>query len=167
MAAPTLDLAPVRTAIKNKIAGVANMGVVQDYERYTKEASKLLTLYQSAAQGGNRIYGWFVSRRATRELYQDIGRWIALVDWSLTAYMGLDDGDATEKLFDVQIELVRDAFRDDDSLGGIVANGVSLIVDSGGGTPTRGVQVIDVDKVLFANVLCHRARCSLTTVIYF
>ena len=163
MPATVFDSAPVRTAIKNKIAGVANVGAVYDYERYTKEAAKLLTLYESAAQTGNRIYGWFVSKLRERERYLDIARAIIDIDWKLVAYMSLDDGDATEKKLDAQVELVRDAFRNDDALGGAVD---TLIIDNGEGAPPRGVQLEDLDHVLFAGVLCHRARCSLTTRNY-
>jgi hypothetical protein len=54
MPATTFDSAPIRTAIKNKIAGVANMGQVHNRERYAKERSALKALYESAAQTGNR-----------------------------------------------------------------------------------------------------------------
>jgi hypothetical protein len=153
----------VCAAIKAKLAGVANMGTVHDYERYTKEAARLLALYESSAQGGNRIYGWFVAERQVRERYLDIGRAIIDTVWDLVSYMTLDDGDASEKLLRAQVDKVRDAFRNDDSLGGAVD---TLILDEGGGAPIRGVQLDAMDKVLFAGALCHRARCSLVTRNY-
>lgn len=163
MPATTFDSAPIRTAIKNKIAGVAGMGTVHDRERYTKEAAALAALYKNAAQSGQRIYGWFVSKRAERERYLDIGRAIIDIGWHVVAYMGLDDADSTELLLDAQLELVRDAFRNDDTLGGAVD---TLIIDNGEQAPPRGLQVDEIDHVLFAGVLCHRARLSLTTRSY-
>jgi hypothetical protein len=77
--------------------------------------------------------------------------------------MSLDDADSTEILLDAQVELVRDAFRNDDTLGGAVD---TLIIDAGGGAARRGVQVDELDHVLFADALCHRARCSLITRSY-
>jgi hypothetical protein len=163
MPTPTLDLAPVRAAIKAKIAGVASMGQVHDYERYAKDQSALKNLYKSAAQTGERIYGWFVSRRATREWFVDTGRWVADVDWKMHGLMSLDDADASEKKLDVQVELIRDAFRHDDTLGGAVA---TLCVANGNEPGLSGVQVDEIGPVLFAGVLCHRARLALTTRIY-
>ena len=159
---PDLDLSPVRTAIKAKIAGVANVGAVHDYERYTKEAAALLALYESAAQGGNRVYGWFVSLKRISERFVATGRYHAIADWALVAYMGLSDADATEKLLAAQVDLVRNAFRADDELGGAVS---TCIVEDRGNV--AGVQLDDLSPVLFAGLLAHRARCSLATLIYF
>lgn len=159
---PVLDLAPVRAAIKAKLALVAGIGQVHDRERYAKEAAAFLALYKSAAQGGDRLYGWFVSRRRTRETFEAIGRYHATVDWELTAYMSLDDADATELKLDAQVELVRDAFRDDDELGGLVS---TCIIENRGNQ--AGVQLEELGPVMLAGVLAHRARCSLATLIYF
>lgn len=163
MPAPTLDLAPVRAAIKALIVPVAGMGTVHDYERYASKASALTAMYVNSAQAGQRLYGWYVSEEAVREFYLDIGRWIADVDWKLVAFMSLDDGDATEKKLTAQIELVRDAFRASDDLG--LGAGVTQIVPENGNR--RGVQVEEIGPVMFGDVLCHRARCAVTTRIYF
>lgn len=163
MATPILDLAPVRAAIKATIAAVANMGSVHDYERFADKASGLQAQYKNAAQGGSRIYGWFVSRLRTGEVYEDIGRWIADVDWRIGGYMSLDDTDETEKKFDVQIELIRDAFRANDSLG--LGAGYTLVIPSRGNQV--GAQLELLDHVMFCGVLSHRAQLGLTTRIYF
>ncbi len=160
MPAPTLDLAPVRAAIKAKIETVAGVGLVHDRERYAKDQSALAALYKTAAQTGNRLYGWFISRVATRERFIDLARWVADVDWKIHGYMSLDDADATEKKLDVQIELMRDKFRDDDSLGGAVFSLIDEHQEN-----KVGLQVEEIGPVLFAGVLCHRARLSLTTKI--
>ncbi len=159
---PNLDLAPVRAAIKAKLASVAGMGQVHDYERYAREAAAFLALYKSAAQGGDRLYGWFVSERRISERFVAQGRYHALVDWSLTAYMGLNDADATEKLLAAQVDLARDAFRADDELGGAVS---TCIIENRGNA--AGLQLDELAPVTLAGALAHRARCSLATLIYF
>jgi len=72
--------------------------------------------------------------------------------------MSLDDADSTELTFDTLIESIRDAFRDDDSLGGLI---FSTVIDNK--SNQAGVQVDETAPVLFAGVLCHSARLSLTT----
>lgn len=159
---PTLDLAPVRSAVKAKVAGVANIGNVYDYERYANKASDLIALYSSTAQSGNRLLGWFVQMARKREFFVDTGRWIADVDWTIRGYMGIEDADATEKKMAVLIDLISDAFRNDDSLGGVI--GTQIIEQRG---YQVGVQVEEFGPVLFAGVLSHSARLSLVTRIFF
>ena len=163
MPAPNLDLAPVRAAIKATLEGVEGMGVVHDHEPFAGNASAMATMYRTDAQSGNRLYGWFVSLRSMPEFYLDIGRWIADPVWRLVAYMSLDEADGTEKKLAAQLDLVRNAFRDADDLG--LGDGYTLIVPENGNK--RGVQLEEMDHVMFAGVLCHRLRCSLTTRIYF
>jgi len=161
MPAPTLDLAPVRAAIAAKVAAVANVGQVHAYERYAREASALLALYKSAAQGGERLLGWYVRQGGFQEVFVDTGRWVRDVDWEIVGYMGLDDADATEKKMAVLVDAIADAFRDDDDLGGAVA---SCIIDNRG--DQAGIQLREFGPVLFAGVLCHRARLGVTTRIF-
>jgi hypothetical protein len=149
---PTLD--EVRAAIKAKIQGVGAVGVVHDYERYAKEISKLKTLYVSP---GERLFGWHIRRVTTREFLEDIARWRVVVGWRIRGFMAIDDADATEKLFDTKIEAIRDAFRADESLGGILFSCTDPQSDE------TGVQVLDHRPVLFGDVLCHFAELSLTT----
>ena len=162
---PTLDLSAVRTAIKTTIEGVAGMGMVHDYERYSKEQGAMKALYQSAAQSGNRIYGWFVSLLSVSERFMALGRYHAIANWKLVGYMSLDDADASEKLMAAQVDLVRDAFRASDDLGSPGGLTVTCIVEDQGNV--AGVQLNDLMPVVFAGVLSHRARCSLATLIYF
>jgi hypothetical protein len=50
MPATTFDSAPIRTAIKAKIAGVANAGQVHNRERWPRSGSALKALYESRAR---------------------------------------------------------------------------------------------------------------------
>jgi hypothetical protein len=148
----------VRAAVKAKVAGVANVGTVHDYERFANTPSALIADYVNNAQTGNRINGWFVSRAAYREVFIDTGRWVRDDDWRVVGYMGLDDADATEKKISTLVDAIADAFRNDDTLGGVVG---TCIIDTQG--KKAGLQLDELGHVLFAGVLCHRARCSLTT----
>lgn len=157
----TASVETLRAAIKAKLLAVADIGQVHDYERYLKDQSKLASLYASTAQVGNRIYGWYLRRVRTAEQLVDAGRNYEDHFWRLRGFMSLDDGDASEKKFDIQIEAIRDAFRADLTLGGICethfkeANGEQA-----------GLQLEESEPVLFAGVLCHSARLGLITRVY-
>jgi hypothetical protein len=156
---PSFDHAPIRAAIKAKIAAVANVGQVHNRERYAKTASDVLNLYKSNAQAGDRILGWFVSLRSKREWSTEFGqRWYADCRWKVVGYMSLDDADQTEVKLATLTDTIGDAFRADDNLGGAVFS----MIDENAGAES-GLQVRELDNVLFAGVLCHRAQCELFT----
>lgn len=150
---PTLD--QIRAAIKAKIETVADVGVVHEYERYSKERSKLKALYESGVPA--RLFGWHIRRVSTREFLEDIARWRVVHGWRIRGFMSIDDADATEKLFDARVEAIRDAFRTDDSLGNLIFTCIDPQSNE------AGIQVIDHRPVLFCDVLCHHAELGLTT----
>lgn len=145
----------IRDAIKAKIITVANIGVVHTYERYAKDASKFAEFYKFGNPA--RILGWHVRRVSTREHLIDTERWSVLHGWRIRGFKSLDDADATEESFDDQIEQIRDAFRLDDDLGGLV---FSLMNPQ---NSEIGIQVIEHVPVMLAGVLCHKAELGLTT----
>jgi len=147
---PTLN--QIRAAIKAKIESVAGTGLVHDYERFLKEQSRLQTLYKSGA----RIHGYHIRRTRTREVQAAIGRYVVDHHWQIRGFLSIEDADATEKLFDTEIEQVRDAFRLDDTLGGVVATTID--------DEQAGIQVSESGPVMFCDVLCHSARLALTTI---
>ena len=157
----TTSVATLRAAIKAKILTVAGMGVVNDYERYAKDQSKLSAAYASAAQAGQRIYGWYIRRVRTAELLIDVGRNYEDHAWRIRGFMSLDDTDATEKKLDDQIEAMRAAFRADPTLGGICE---TTFREANGNQ--AGLQLEESEPVLFAGVLCHAARLGLITRVY-
>ena len=137
------------------------MGQVHDYERYLKDQSALAALYASTAQTGNRIYGWYLRRVRTVEQLVSTGRDYQDHHWRLRGFMGLDDADASEKKFDVQIEAIRDAFRADPTLGNICD---TQFIEANGNQ--AGPQLEESEPVLFCGVLCHGARLGLITRVY-
>jgi len=151
-------LATIREAIRARLAAVANVGQVHDYQRYSPNAAGFNDLYGSTIGGQPQIRGWWISRYAVREESDALGRYTITNTWRIHGYMSIADAAASEKTFDSLVEAVRDAFRADDNLGGVVS---STVVDEG-----AGLQVDEQAPVMFAGVLCHAARCRLYTRHY-
>lgn len=151
---PTLD--QIRAKIAEKIFALDNAVAVHEYERYAKDMRVLVALYKSGPPENPRLHGWYVRRVATKEIFVDTGRWSIWHIWRMRGFMALDDADETEKLFDDFIESIRDTFREDQDLGGLVFQCIAQNGES-------GVQVISSGPVMFAGVLCHSAELGLTT----
>ncbi len=161
---PTLD--QIRAKIAEMMFAAAPAIAVHDYERYTKNMSDLAAMYKSEDPldpDAARLNGWHVRRITTHEIETAVGGpKVVTHAWEMRGFMALDDADATEKVFDNQIETIRDTFRDDETLGGLIA---TTVVEQGGNT-VAGVQVIESVPVVFAGVLSHSARLRLYTRHY-
>lgn len=155
-----MSIAAVRAAIVALLGGVADIGVVHSYERYSKDLAKLKTLYFSTPH--DQIRGWYVRRIITHESGNLQSRTVEQARWQIRGFMGLDDAAATELTFDDLIEAVRDAFSQDETLGETVAQ----CSDPDNSDGETGLQLIDAGPVMFAGVLCHACRLELTTVRY-
>lgn len=153
----TTRVTTIRGAIVTRMQSVANIGVVNDYERYTQAMSELKTLYAATISGSPQLRGWHVRRVSAREVFVDSGRYSVHTRWALRGFMAIADANATEKTFDDLIEAACDAFRADDTLGGAV---LSCIDPESG---ECGLQLAEHRPVLFAGVLCHNAILNLHT----
>lgn len=153
-------VADVRTAIVARLNAVADIGVVHAYERYSKDLAKLKQLYFSDDHGDVR--GWFVRRPNTREFGNLQSRTIEVIRWRIQGVMALDDANASELTFDALIESVRNAFSQDETLGGRV----DQCSEPGNEDGESCIQLDDAGPVMFGGVLCHAARLGLTTVRY-
>lgn len=148
---PTVN--EIRAAIAAKVRAATGLSTtVHEYERFVKEQSRLRDLYKPAAE--SRIHGYHVRKTATREVQNAVGSYTIDHSWQVRGFMSLDDADETEKLFDTEIEAVRDAFRDDSDLGLDLAS-----IDD----EQAGVQVPESGPVMFCDVLCHSARLAFMT----
>lgn len=150
-------VADIRAAIKTTMQTVSNIGVVNDFERYSDQMSKLKLQYVANISGSDQLRGWHIRRIAKREVFVDTGRWSVHNRWRIRGFMAIDDDNETEKTFDDLVNALEDAFRADDTLGGEV---LSCIDPE---TSEAGLQLIDSKPVLFAGVLCHSAECGLHT----
>lgn len=147
--------ADIRAAIAAKIESVADTGIVHEFERYAKTASELKTLYLT----GDKLLGWNIQLVTRRRKQPGLGRWIVTITWRLTAYQSFEDASASQIAFDVMVESVDRAFRDDVSLGGLLSIGTVIEEQD----DLQGMQLDDAGPVLFCGVLCHSARCTLMT----
>jgi hypothetical protein len=154
-------LADIREAIRVRVAGVANIGRVNDYQRYTEKPSELKALYVASISGSDQLRGWNITRVAKAERYVDLNRWVIDNTWNIRGFMALKDSAASEKTFDSLVEAVCDVFDTNPELiAG--ADPVEVILDE----DRAGVQVPESGPVIFAGVLCHAARLVLATRHY-
>jgi len=150
-----MSLDAIRTAIVATMNTVTNVGIVHDYERYAKLEAEFKALYVAQIAGKGQVRGWYVRRLATREVSQVIGRYQVTHEWLVRGFMAIEDAAGSEKVFDTLIESVRDVFRTDETLGGVVSSTVTR--------DAAGLQLEESVPVLFAGVLCHSARLKLIT----
>lgn len=150
-------VAAIRTAIAAKLAGIEDIGVVHEYERYAKNHAAMAELYTWKPK---QLRGWFIRRVTTGEASKHRGRGVEHITWDIRGFMALIDDDQSELVFDALIEGIRDAFRTDDDLGGQVDQ-TTLPSNS-----ESGIQLIDSGPAMFANILVHACRLRLNTVRY-
>lgn len=155
-----MSIAAVRSAIVARLISVANIGVVHAYERYANDLARLKALYWSPTH--NAVRGWYVRRPATSETGNIQARSVEQIRWRIVGLMSLDDAAASETTFDELIEAVRDAFADDETLGGTV----DQCTDPENKAGESCIQLDDSGPVMFGGVLCHACRLGLTTVRY-
>jgi hypothetical protein len=150
-------LALVRSALADLIASVPDVGRVHAYQRFASREAEMRGLYVASIAGVDQLRGWFISRPATRERAFTLGTNVLRVNWAIGGFMALADADQSELVFDDLVESIRDAWRANPTLGGLVAPVAS--------DDEAGIQVDEIAPVLFCGVLCHAARLSLKTEI--
>lgn len=148
----------IRNAIATRMRAVPNVGQVYDYQRYDKNIEALQALYRSTIGGVDQVRSWFIWRFATDRQSPQLGRYVITHTWRIRGYQSLSDAVASEKTFDDLIETMAAGFRDDESLGGVVASTVT--------ERAAGLQLDEQAPVMFAGVLCHMASMTLYTRHY-
>lgn len=155
-----MSIAAVRVQIVARLSGIPDIGVVQPYERYAADLVRLKQFYWSSAH--NQLRGWYVRRIGTAEIGNVLSRTIEVARWRIVGVMALDDAAGSELVFDDLIESVRNAFAQDETVGGTVDQCTPPDNPDG---PTC-LQLEDSGPVMFAGVLCHACRLGLTTTRY-
>lgn len=148
-------LTQVSDAIKAKLEGVAGIGQVHDYERFSKDIARLIELYQA----GERLNGWWFRRERTVEEDLNNAEVRRVHVWRIRGFLGLDDADASEKTMQTLVEAIAAAFRTDRTLGGLVLDLKDMDQHFG----ASGIQVERVGAASFGGVLCHEASLTLLT----
>jgi hypothetical protein len=150
----------IRDAIVASMQAVPDMGMVHPFERYTRDEARFRELYLfTPSQGEDQLRGWWLRRVATAETTVSTGTVMNVHTWQWRGYMALNDGDASELVFEDLIEAYRDAVRADPTFDGVCEqNAVAEGED--------GVQLVDSGPVMFCGVLCHSAVLQLRTWSY-
>ena len=142
----------IRDAIAARLALVPNIGRVHTFERYAKDHPAFRPMFVTES---GQMLGWTIRRVRTEERVVDSLTHAVVDRWRIVAVMGLEDAQESELAFDAMIETVRDQFRLDETLGGVVD---TTTVDD-----LAGLQLEDSGPAMFAGILCHSARLSLST----
>lgn len=146
----------IRAAIVAEMSAITGIGIVHDYERYAAREGDFRTLYlYDLGAGEKQIRGWYVRRRSTVQTREVMGSHEDIHQWLIRGFMAIDDAAASEKAFDTLIEAVRERFRVNNNLGGVIN---SIYSPEG-----KGVELAESQPVLFGGVLCHSARLHLST----
>src|SRR3990167_6470997 len=135
-----MSLALIRAENKTILEGIAGIGKVHDYERWSVEWKKFLDQFKSA---DGKIKGWTVTREKSSERFTGGSTSERLHSMTLRGYHGLDDASASEKVFQDLVEEVCNTFRPKTTLNGRVDRAEAPL------------QVDIIEHRLFGGVLCH------------
>jgi hypothetical protein len=138
-----VSVALIRAEIKTILSGVAGVGIVHDYDRWSADWTTFFALFKSGAE----IRGWQIARTKTEEIGGK-GETKRTHTFRLRGILGLDDSAATGKAFDDVVETVENAFDDAITLNGKATSAGPLQVDA-------------IEIRMFGSVLCHTAECRL------
>lgn len=141
--------------IKAKMESIANIGIIHDYYRWSNNPAKFAALFSFTTSGKKHIRGWEITRVQVPERKGAVKVTLRHHKFMISGYMGVNDEDATDKIFQPLVDDVCEKFRDDPGGGAwYYMNG-----DEPGNSPCQ-VQAIDVR--IFGNVLCHHADILLS-----
>lgn len=104
-----MSLDTIIVAIKALLVAVPNVGDVHDYVRLATNEQQFLSFFKDATSG--RVLGWTITRESTNTVDRNVGAQMDTHIIVLRGWMGLKDGDATEKTFQALIESVRATFN--------------------------------------------------------
>jgi hypothetical protein len=145
----------IRTAIKEVLNTVENIGVVHDYERHAATWEKFIELFRTVIAGQGQIRGWEITRRQRTGRQGTMGAGFRETErrhvYKLHGYLGLQDLMASEKTFQSLIDAICAAFADTPRLGGATNS-------------HEFIQVNVIEPRMFGGVLCHFCEMSLTVI---
>lgn len=148
----TTELSTIRNAIAATISAVPSVGVVHKFERYAAKSNDFKALFVGES---GQLLGWTIRRIRTEESEYDSLTNRVIHHWRIVVAMGLEDSKESEIAFDDLIEAVREAFRLDETLGGVVE---TMVFDN-----LAGLQLEDSGPAMFGGTLVHSARLALAT----
>ncbi|MEQ8605182.1 MAG: hypothetical protein RIB45_17860 [Marivibrio sp.] len=145
-------LADIRAGVLAFVNATPGVGVTHGYQRYAHKVSDFKSLYAQ----GEKVLGFFITRTGWSCEEHDSATNRIVNRWTIRGFMALEDEAESEVLFDQALEAMRQQFNTDETLGGVVD---TTIVDG-----RAGLQLESQEPVMFAGILCHQARLTLSTV---
>ncbi|MBS7539757.1 phage tail terminator protein [Ancylobacter lacus] len=144
-----MSTAAIRDALTGLLEAIPDIGRVHAYERFAASEKAFIELY--TADG--RVRGWRVSRVNARRRRLASGATLVTSRWAIIGLLAVVDGDQSEIVAGALADAIVAAERVDPTLGGIVRG---LPVDG-----ASGLQLLGIEPVMFAGVLCHRVALQL------
>ena len=147
----------IRTVLADMVSGIAGIGTVHEYERWSKRTELLRDFYGYTPAGESvaQVRGWYIHRVNEADIVGASFCQTRNDAWEIRGFMSLDDANESELVFDDLVDSISTRFFDNDP----VLPGLR-IVDSEQGQRARLVQL---QPVMFAGVLCHSAVIALKT----
>lgn len=152
----SLDIKPVRDAIVALLKTVSSVGAVNAFEPLATNLDALKRYY--LAPGAKTLRGWYVRRQATQEVGEIYERGVEYSTWRIQGFVAVSGDGSSEAAAQDLVESMRQAFRADYNLGGVV--------ESTSAPSQRGeihLQLREFTTVMFCDVLCHSIRLELST----
>lgn len=149
----------IREQIAAILGAVEGMGVVHQYQRWSKDYSKFLDFFTvTDADEVKRVNGCIITRKSTVSKADGFGKDEDMHTFLIRFYRGLKDDQATELTFQAILEEARDAFRANETLN----DTCDTVFPVEG---KAGLQIDNVDIRIFGSVLCHFGECTLTVLV--
>lgn len=162
----------IRKALAERMRRIPGIGVVHEYERFSKQESTFRELYIRDGV----LLGWHIRRVSLRETIFSSQFNRVVVKWQIRGLAALTDATASELALDNLVDALRASIRrvplvrvrqyvPSDSpqdgepyAGSFESDFCRLSTDEG-----AGLQIDDSGPVMFAGVLCHSVRLALVT----
>jgi len=148
----------IREQIAAILGAVDGMGIVHQYQRWSADLKKFLSLFKDA---DGKINGCIIARKKTVSRNLAFGKEEDAHIYMIRFYYGLKDADATELRFQKLLEDSKQALRTNSTLNGTCE---TISPDWGPMKGSAGLQIDDVDIRAFGGVLCHCGECRLGPV---
>lgn len=132
--------------LKTTISQVANTGIIHSYQRNINDQQRFEKYCFDKASG--RISSWMISRESMGDIQASNVANTRVHSYVLRGYMGVNDDNQTELIFQRSIDAIANAFTPQGSL----SSTVELI---------RPVQARQIAFVELHGVLCHYAELAI------
>jgi hypothetical protein len=154
-----MSYSAIVTDIKAKLTEIADIGLVHTYSRWSNDMNKFLALFsRDLGNGKKEIRGWEMTRVAAPEK-KDGNTFLRIHRIKLSGYMGLQDAEGTELIFQGLVEEISDKFRTAEPADGDAAPWWYM---DGPNSRNSCVQVETIDSRMYGAVLCHHADIYIT-----